>query len=226
MKFKKGHIPWTKGKKHSKETIEKMKERRSFWWQTKGKELKPIIIQKLANSHIGKKLSEEQKKKIGESNKGKHYYWLGKKNPKHSETMKLLYSSGKLKPNSGTFKKGHPSPKYWFSKKQSKEAQLKRSESLKRAYNEGRRYTNPEKEYPAAFKTWIRKEIRKRDNFTCQICGKISKSLDVHHIDYDKKNIEKQNLISLCHSCHSKTQARRNYWKSHLQQLMIQRQLS
>lgn len=60
----------------------------------------------------------------------------------------------------------------------------------------------------------IREKIRIRDNHTCQICGKRweegQRRFDVHHIDCDKEksrqydvyDIEKDNLITLCHKCH------------------------
>ena len=43
---------------------------------------------------------------------------------------------------------------------------------------------------------------------------KNGRELDVHHIDYDKKNSNHDNLVSLCHSCHMKTnvEKKRNYW--------------
>jgi len=60
----------------------------------------------------------------------------------------------------------------------------------------------------------LREEIRKRDNYECQLCGysQNGNSLDVHHIDYNKKNNTCKNLISLCRSCHQKTNFNRNYW--------------
>ncbi|HAS92258.1 MAG TPA: hypothetical protein DCS12_08515 [Clostridiales bacterium] len=56
--------------------------------------------------------------------------------------------------------------------------------------------------------------IRQRDNYTCQICGDIqdNRAFSVHHIDYNKKNCNKNNLITLCTSCHSKTNYNRDYW--------------
>ncbi len=65
----------------------------------------------------------------------------------------------------------------------------------------------------------LREEIRKRDNFICQECGihqdeldGWNKKLDVHHIDYNKHNCNKDNLITLCRSCHLKTNSNREYW--------------
>lgn len=59
----------------------------------------------------------------------------------------------------------------------------------------------------------IRKEINKRDKHRCQICNKNGK--DVHHIDYNKKNNSQNNLITLCHSCHTRTNGNRDYWYSY-----------
>ena len=40
------------------------------------------------------------------------------------------------------------------------------------------------------------------------------RDLHVHHIDYNKKNHSVANLIPLCGSCHMKTNANRDEWKS------------
>lgn len=57
--------------------------------------------------------------------------------------------------------------------------------------------------------TIIKPKIINRDKF-CQICGKLGKY--VHHIDYNKKNDNKSNLIYLCSSCHTKTNFNKRYW--------------
>jgi len=64
--------------------------------------------------------------------------------------------------------------------------------------------------YPSKFYE-IRESIRKRDNYICQLCNKKGKS--VHHIDYDKKNCKRNNLITLCLRCNNKVNANRNSWK-------------
>ena len=56
----------------------------------------------------------------------------------------------------------------------------------------------------------LKHSIRTRDCFVCQICKK--NGWVVHHIDYNKKNNNPNNLITLCNSCHSKTNGNRNYW--------------
>ena len=52
----------------------------------------------------------------------------------------------------------------------------------------------------------LKRSIRERDHYICQLCGKPQedRALSVHHIDYDKENCNPNNLISLCRSCHMK----------------------
>ena len=49
-------------------------------------------------------------------------------------------------------------------------------------------------DYPPEFSEELKESIRKRDNNLCRLCRK----LPVHHIDYDKKNCNIKNLITLC----------------------------
>ena len=65
--------------------------------------------------------------------------------------------------------------------------------------------------YPREWTDELRKKIKSIDNYTCQLCGANS-PLDVHHIDYDKKNCNPRNLITLCKNCHPKTNYNRKYW--------------
>jgi len=48
----------------------------------------------------------------------------------------------------------------------------------------------------------FRSKIRKRDKFSCQICGKERIGLDIHHIDENTQNCKEDNLITLCRKCH------------------------
>jgi transposase-like protein len=63
----------------------------------------------------------------------------------------------------------------------------------------------------------IARIIRKRDNYTCQICHtefpRSSKLLHVHHKDGDKFNNNPNNLVTVCASCHPKGKRKEN-WKS------------
>jgi len=73
--------------------------------------------------------------------------------------------------------------------------------------------------YGIEFNDDLRKQIRKRDGNVCQYCGiseeKLRRVLSVHHIDYDKKNNSEDNLISLCNSCHTRTNHNRAFWLSY-----------
>jgi len=70
--------------------------------------------------------------------------------------------------------------------------------------------------YSSEFNNKLKEHIRQRDNYKCQLCGvpqvEYLRKLDVHHINYDKKNNKFDNLISLCKSCHSRTNHNRRYW--------------
>lgn len=60
-----------------------------------------------------------------------------------------------------------------------------------------------------------KESIRERDNHQCQNpdCWDRSKRLCVHHIDYDKKNCEVSNLITLCCSCNLRANVNRDRWQ-------------
>ena len=65
----------------------------------------------------------------------------------------------------------------------------------------------------------LKRAIRKRDKYTCQICGK-EPSIIVHHIDYDKKNCNLDNLIILCNGCHGQTNHNRERCEHELKEMV------
>lgn len=67
------------------------------------------------------------------------------------------------------------------------------------------------KPYSTDWTETLKRSIRERDRYTCQVCGK-EPSIQVHHVDYDKKNCNPINLITLCKKCHSKTNWNRDKW--------------
>jgi len=71
-------------------------------------------------------------------------------------------------------------------------------------------------EYGKEFDNALKEQIRFRDKYKCRICGcsqlENGRQLDCHHIDYDKKNNNINNLIVLCRSCHLKINGNRDYW--------------
>ncbi len=70
---------------------------------------------------------------------------------------------------------------------------------------------------------------RKRDNNTCQICGKVWHRGDgprfpVHHINYDDTDNRPENLITLCHSCHGQTSGNaenRDKWQAYFEKVSL-----
>jgi hypothetical protein len=77
----------------------------------------------------------------------------------------------------------------------------------------------------------LKEEIRDRDNYECQLCHKSQKeelkdfnrTLSVHHIDYNRQNCDKENLISLCHKCNMKVNFNRDYWFAYFTELILQK---
>ena len=67
--------------------------------------------------------------------------------------------------------------------------------------------------FSPAYKVW-RQEVLKKDNFTCQYCGKKSPEvqLHAHHIKMFATNEEERfyvdNGITLCHECHKKVHSK------------------
>jgi hypothetical protein len=76
--------------------------------------------------------------------------------------------------------------------------------------------------YPKEWSLIYRERVRKRDNYTCQLCKNknFKRKLSIHHIDYNKKNIFHLNLISLCTKCHGDTGNDRNFWEIYFLLLM------
>lgn len=71
--------------------------------------------------------------------------------------------------------------------------------------------------YSPIFNNGLKESIRERDNHKCQECNipqsEYIRILDIHHIDYIKKNTSPDNLITLCRPCNSKANKNRGYWE-------------
>jgi hypothetical protein len=184
--------------------------------KTCGKPLKSYSSKQCRScSQKSKIFSLETRQKISKANKGR----------KHSKAFKLKLSKlfqGKNAPNFGRkmpFEQRQKISKSLTGKKLSKKTRLKISNALKGKklgknnilYIHGNGYAP----YPSEFKR-IKPIIRKRDNFTCQRCGLKEKNhfrkLDIHHIDYNKDNCKKDNLITLCNLCNNKANFDKDYW--------------
>ena len=70
--------------------------------------------------------------------------------------------------------------------------------------------------YPISFNFELKELIRKRDNYKCQLCGcpqeECLTRLPIHHIDYNKNNLDPKNLTALCKKCNTKVNVKRETW--------------
>lgn len=103
----------------------------------------------------------------------------------------------------------------------------------KRVENSGEKngryvHGNADLPYPMGFTARLKNQIRDRHNGECALCGTDqsangNRAMDVHHIDYDKGNLDQWNLIPLCRICHGKmhgTPAQRIQWSTKLSKLL------
>jgi len=202
-----------------------------YW---KGKHPSEEAKRKMSESH--KKLMEipEFRKRMSEIGKGKSPWNKGK----HlSEEVRRKISKSKIGTvMSEEFRrklsermKGH---------KFSEETRKKISEKLKGENNpmkklKGENHPNWKGgisfiPYCEKFNNELKENIRMRDNYTCQLCGKkqseLGYKLCIHHIHYNKKDCD-PDLISLCRSCHGKTQFNRDYWEDYFMNILKERNL-
>ena len=89
--------------------------------------------------------------------------------------------------------------------------------------------------YSNEFNNNLKETIKNRDKYTCQLC-KISEKdyktkskkkyrLNIHHIDYNKKNNSLSNFITLCLNCHTKTEFNRDSWEDYFRNLLKEKNL-
>ena len=69
--------------------------------------------------------------------------------------------------------------------------------------------------YALEFTDQLKREIRERDNNTCQFCGILAaiEQHSVHHINYDKEDCRKRNLITLCRSHNGEANFNMEKWQ-------------
>ena len=73
---------------------------------------------------------------------------------------------------------------------------------------------------------WLDKEFKQmileRDNYECQNpdCWGTGSKLTGHHIDYNKKNCNRSNIITICDSCNTRANFNREYWKKFYKKIM------
>lgn len=205
MSMKKGHklLPFTE--EHKKNMSNSRKGKPS---SRKGAILSDETKKKISDAKIGKPsprkgvtLSEETKQKLRNANLGKKLLEETKSKIGYSQKGRAAWNKGKK----------YRSPKQSIAMAGNKNSNWKGGISFELYSNN---WTDD-----------LKDSIRKRDNYTCALCGLHQdelldgyiKVLDIHHIDYDKNNLNPTNLITLCRSCHMKTNYNRDYWQNNLE---------
>jgi hypothetical protein len=179
----------------------------------RSEELMKRIKNNLKDGMTGKVQSEESIKKRTEKNKihFKNNPNMGMKNKEHKkESIELMQNKAKednrIKNLEGKeHKGGHTEETRLLQKKLAIESE--RSKGSKNGMWQGGISFEP---YSVDWNISLKKFIRERDKYTCQVCGNYG--LEVHHINYNKKDCSQENLINLCSSCHSKTNTNREKW--------------
>jgi 5-methylcytosine-specific restriction endonuclease McrA len=163
-------------------------------------------------SENAKKITKEERARRGMvlserlKDKTKHPFW-GKS---HSEDSKKMISASRS---------GIP---WSVSRREAHEISRTKKRTRVKKRNNG--VVVGVREYPASWSV-VRKTIYKRDNYLCQECGVhchgngTKDKIQCHHIDYNIDNINDDNLITLCASCHMKTNFKRDDWTEHFKSM-------
>lgn len=82
--------------------------------------------------------------------------------------------------------------------------------------------------YCILFNKEFKNRVRSYFGNKCVICGKTkeenhNKAMCIHHVNYDKEtccNDSERLFVPLCNSCHSKTNANRDYWQDYFTKMI------
>jgi hypothetical protein len=175
-RFKKGSIPWNKGKYLTQHI-----EVKCLYCGRK-RLVTPSVIKFGRGKFCSPKCQysysrpckEETKKKISLANKGKTSWIVGIGHSTETKKKISLKNSGENNP----------------------------------AWKGGVSIFNKEIRRSSQYKKW-RKAVLKRDNYTCQICGRKNCKLEADHIksfvDYPELRLDINNGRALCKECHRQT---------------------
>ena len=180
-----------KGRHHSEESKAKIR------LGNLGKKRSVETRKRISEGHMGIKPSEETRRKLSKIRKGRKIT---------NETKE------KIRKNHANFAgSNHP----LWGKHHSEATKIKMSESQRGEKGSNWKGGLSFEPYGVEFNKRLKELIRARDGFTCQKCGEVEngKAFPVHHIDYDKKNSDPMNLITLCVSCNVIANGNRKYWQ-------------
>jgi len=159
-------------------------------------------------------------------------YWIDKKGKSFiSESGREKLKKLAIKNNLGGFR-GYGKDNPFYGKKHTEKTKQKIRQSF---YHQNVKLENHPnwkggimfEPYDKRFNDKFKRVIRKRDNQVCMLCGihreRYWKSFDVHHVNYNKLISIPQNCISLCNSCHVKTNSNRKHWEKFFQSLLSEK---
>lgn len=193
----------------------------------RGKVVSEETKQKLREINIGKSISEETRLKISIANKGK----IVSEETKKKLRGKICSEETRLKlsiANKGRIISDESKRKQSITrtgKKASEETKLKMRESRKLEGNSRWLGGVSFKPYCIKFNDKFKERVRAFFNYTCVECGikQTTKKLDVHHVNFDKNtccNNSTPLFVSLCRTCHMKTNKNREFWEQHFTELI------
>jgi len=186
------------------------------------KQMGAYILGKTYEEVYGREGADRKKEKLSKAKKGKRYPKISIALRGRTGTFTGHYHSVSTKEK---IRKGH------LGKKLSIETKGKISEKLRGAKSYLWKGGISKEPYGQKFNNNLKEQIRKRDKYRCQECfrhqdelytktGRNYKLL-IHHIDYNKRNNEVDNLISLCRNCHLQTNWEREDWTTYFKQKII-----
>lgn len=229
-KSHKGQIPWIKGKHLSEEYKKKislackgrispnkgkympMEQKIKLSIINKGKHPKTEFKKGCVPWNMGKKeiYSEETRRKMSEAKKGYIPWIKGKHHTIDSRTAIGIVHKGKIPWNKGKH----------MSEEQKRKLSISRKGIIpwnkgKKGVMCGEKHYNWRggisfEPYPIYWTKTLKRAIRERDRYICQIC--FAEGIIVHHINYIKTDCDPNNLITLCNRCHCKTNHNREKW--------------
>lgn len=144
----------------------------------------------------GQKFTEEHKRKLSEAHRGQIPWSKGK-------TFSLEYRQKLSKAHKG----------------------IRNPNSLKalNVYQRGEKNPNWKggksfEPYTIDWTQTLKRSIRERDHYICQLCSQYGNT--VHHIDYNKKNCNPNNLITLCRGCNGRVNFNRKHWTNYFKKII------
>ena len=233
-----GHIPWNKGTRTHKNCLgcnkdfvynskpdQKFCSRECFKQHASLTSPKTKFKKGAVPYNLGVPMSEYTKRKLKEANTGRPSSKKGKKFPQYSGENHPLY---------GKTHSLETKQKMKLARKKGLEEGTIQIWNKDKAFLaiRGDKHHNWQggssfEPYGPRFNNIFKRAIRKRDNQICMLCGvhkeKLSRALSIHHINYNKKLSVPENCVSLCVSCHTKTNKNRKHWMNFFQSLLSEK---